>query len=55
MREVAEYLNPTAEHILDWFHVTMRITVLQQCALGLAREKANPGDRRTLERQRRRA
>ena len=25
---LAEYLNPQAEQILDWFHLTMRITVL---------------------------
>jgi hypothetical protein len=26
------YLNPHAEHLLDWFFVTMRLTVLQQTA-----------------------
>jgi hypothetical protein len=25
-------LSPHAEHILDWFHVTMRITMLKQMA-----------------------
>ena len=29
------YLNPQAEHLLDWFHLTMRITVLTQLAKGL--------------------
>jgi hypothetical protein len=29
------YLNPEAEHCLDWFHITMRITVMGQCAKGL--------------------
>jgi hypothetical protein len=29
------YLNPQAEHLLDWFHLTMRITVLTQQAKGL--------------------
>ncbi|MBA3533852.1 MAG: hypothetical protein H0T73_18190 [Ardenticatenales bacterium] len=29
------YLNPQAEHILDWFHLTTRLTVLRQCARGL--------------------
>ena len=29
------YLNPQAEHLLDWFHVTMRLTVLSQIAKGL--------------------
>jgi hypothetical protein len=35
VRELQLYLNPQAEHILDWFHVTMRLTVLQQTAKGL--------------------
>jgi len=35
VRRLPEYLHPAAEHILDWFHVTMRLTVLQQCARGL--------------------
>jgi hypothetical protein len=29
------YLSPEAEHLLDWFHVAMRLTVLQQTAKGL--------------------
>jgi hypothetical protein len=40
VRTLPEYLHPDAEHILDWFHITMKITVLQQCARGLARPKA---------------
>jgi hypothetical protein len=35
VRDLQLYLNPQAEHILDWFHVTMRLTVLQQTAKGL--------------------
>jgi hypothetical protein len=35
VRELQLYLNPHAEHLLDWFHVTMRLTVLQQMAKGL--------------------
>jgi hypothetical protein len=28
IREVLQhYLNPEAEHYLDWFHITMRLTV----------------------------
>ena len=30
MRDLQCYLSPTSEHLLDWFHVTMRITVLRQ-------------------------
>jgi len=28
-------MNPNAEHILDWFHITMRLTVMRQIAKGL--------------------
>jgi hypothetical protein len=35
VRELQLYLNPQAEHLLDWFHVAMRLTVLQQTAKGL--------------------
>ncbi|GAB3511032.1 hypothetical protein GCM10027341_50070 [Spirosoma knui] len=35
LRSLTAYLNPESTHILDWFHLTMRITVLQQYALGL--------------------
>lgn len=30
MRVLQRYLNPQAEYLLDWFHVTMRITQLRQ-------------------------
>ena len=32
IRDMQLYLNPEAEHYLDWFHVTMRITVMGQYA-----------------------
>ncbi len=35
VRNLQLYLNPEAEHQLDWFHVTMRLTVLRQIAKGL--------------------
>lgn len=35
IRDVQLYLNPEAEHYLDWFHITMRITVMRQYAKGL--------------------
>jgi hypothetical protein len=35
VRELPLYLNPQAEHLLDWFHVTMRITLMRQLARGL--------------------
>lgn len=30
-----QFLYPESEHLLDWFHVTMRLTVLNQFALGV--------------------
>lgn len=30
IRQVREYLHPNSEHVIDWFHITMRLTVLQQ-------------------------
>ena len=35
VRDLPLYLNPRSEHLLDWFHVTMRITVLGQLAKAL--------------------
>lgn len=32
VRELSQYLSPQSEHILDWFHITMRITVMKQMA-----------------------
>ena len=44
VRTLPEYLHPEAEHILDWFHVTMRLTVLQQCARGLRPAPTDPAN-----------
>jgi hypothetical protein len=41
VRDLQLYLNPQAEHYLDWFHVTMRLTVLMQMARGLPQELKN--------------
>jgi hypothetical protein len=41
VRELPLYLNPQAEHVLDWFHVTMRLTVLGQYAKSLPATDAN--------------
>jgi hypothetical protein len=43
VRNVQLYLHPEAEHLLDWFHVTMRLTVLTQTAKGVP-EKVGEGD-----------
>ena len=42
VRNVQLYLNPQAEHLLDWFHLTMRLTVLNQTAKGLPDAKGLP-------------
>jgi hypothetical protein len=30
VRSLQEYIHPNSEHWIDWFHITMRITVLSQ-------------------------
>src|SRR5664279_341529 len=35
IRDLPLYLNAQAEHLLDWFHITMRITVLTNMARSL--------------------
>ncbi|MEO0853939.1 MAG: ISKra4 family transposase, partial [Cyanobacteria bacterium J06648_11] len=35
VRDLQLYLNPQAEHLLDWFHVTMRLTVMTSMAKGV--------------------
>src|SRR5947209_15335479 len=34
VRNLQLYLSPEAEHLLDWFHVAMRLTVMKQMAKG---------------------
>ncbi len=41
VRDLPLYLNPQAEQYLDWFHITMRLTVMNQIAKGL-RSRDNP-------------
>ncbi len=43
VRNVQLYLNPEAEHLLDGFHITMRLTVMNQMAKGLP-EKVGEGE-----------
>ena len=40
VRALPRDLSPESEHWLDWFHITMRITVLGQMTRGLAAEEA---------------
>ncbi|MGH9344246.1 MAG: hypothetical protein ACRD19_10845 [Terriglobia bacterium] len=39
--QVREYLHRNSEHVIDWFHITMRLTVLQQQTKAL--HEAPPG------------
>ena len=43
VRQVREYLHPNSEHMLDWFHITMRLTVLQQQTKSLQAEQPETG------------
>ena len=43
VRNVQLYLNFQAEHLLDWFHLTMRLTVLNQTAKALP-ERVGEGE-----------
>lgn len=42
VRELQQIMHPEAEHILDWFHVSMRIEVLRNYAKGMI--KSDPKD-----------
>ncbi len=35
VRDLPLYLNPQAEHLIDWFHIAMRLTVLSQMTKGI--------------------
>lgn len=35
LQELQRYISPVSEHYLDWFHITMRMTVLQQYLKGM--------------------
>ena len=52
VRLLTERVTPEAEHVLDWFHIAMRLTVLEQYARGVAHHDVDEGARllRTLER-----
>ncbi len=36
IRSLTERITPASEHVLDWFHIAMRLTVLEQYARGAA-------------------
>ena len=41
VRDLQMYLSPESEHLLDWFHITMRLTVMGQYVKGLATDLAS--------------
>src|SRR5262249_29482821 len=43
VRRVQAYLHPNSEHVIDWFHITMRLTVLQQQTKSLKAEQEEAG------------
>jgi hypothetical protein len=43
VRRVQEYLHPFSEHLIDWFHITMRLTVLQQQTKALKEDQPQTG------------
>jgi hypothetical protein len=43
VRQVQAYLHPNSEHLIDWFHITMRLTVLQQQAKALQADRPDDG------------
>jgi hypothetical protein len=43
VRDLQFVMYPESEHILDWFHVTMRLTVLTQFARGMCHSDAQTG------------
>ena len=44
VRDLQYLMYPESEHLLDWFHVTMRITVLNQFAQGLFNSDPKSGE-----------
>jgi len=45
VRALTELVTPEAEHVLDWFHITMRLTALSQYARGVSHYDAAEGAR----------
>lgn len=44
VRNLQRYLHPSSGHLLDWFYVTMRVTVLKQQAKSVKPDDAGPSD-----------
>jgi hypothetical protein len=52
IRALTELVTPGSEHVVDWFHITMRVTVLEQYACGVAHHDAAAGARLLAELER---
>ncbi len=50
VRDLTEGHSPLASHILDWFHIAMRLTVLSQMAKGVSVEQKGEKFEQELER-----
>ena len=50
VRDLQLYMSPQAEHVLDWFHVTMRITNMKQMSKRLVSYKDFESLEKNLER-----
>ncbi|MGH0004334.1 ISKra4 family transposase [Pseudovibrio ascidiaceicola] len=44
VRDLAWHMAPASEHILDWFHITMRLTVIGQYVKGLNHVNPKEGE-----------
>ena len=49
VRDLQYIMYPESEHVLDWFHITMRMTVLSQFAKGLVHSDPTAGKEMTEE------
>jgi hypothetical protein len=45
VRALTELVTPEAEHVLDWFHIAMRLTALEQYARGITHHDEAEGER----------
>jgi hypothetical protein len=50
--DLTERISPCSEHVLDWFHITMKITVLSQFAKGVSQIDEDSGAQLTKDLER---
>ncbi|HEV8712445.1 MAG TPA: hypothetical protein VGX03_06405 [Candidatus Binatia bacterium] len=52
VRQLQTYLHPSSDHVIDWFHVAMKLTVLQQQNKAFIEDNPEGGNQvaKTLER-----